>query len=72
MDGFSATDGIDCMGYYTGADLPFSYSLHERFTLCMNYFCSVLGLTYPNRFYLASGTSGGITTRGYLLYCTTN
>ena len=30
----------------------------------MNYFCSVLGPTYPNRFYLASGTSGGITTNG--------
>jgi phospholipase C len=32
-DGFSATAGVDCMGYYTGADPPFSYSLHERFTL---------------------------------------
>ena len=35
-------------------------------TLCVNYFCSVLGPTCPNRFYLAAGTSGGITTNGDL------
>jgi phospholipase C len=64
MDGFYTTDGIDCMGYYTGSTLGFYYSLHRHFTLCVNYFCSVLGPTYPNRFYLASGTSGGITTNG--------
>ena len=32
--------------------------------LCANYFCSLLGPTWPNRFYLMSGTSGGITTNG--------
>ncbi len=62
MDGFYATDGIDCMGYFTGDDLPFYYSLFSNFTLCVNYFCSLLGLTYPNRLYLCSGTSGGNTT----------
>ncbi len=64
MDGFYTTDGINCMGYYTGADLPFYYSLFQDFTLCVNYFCSLTGPTWPNRFYLASGTSGGITTNG--------
>src|SRR5262249_57351280 len=64
MDGFYTTDGINCMGYYTANDLPFYYSLFEEFTLCANYFCSVLGPTWPNRFYLAAGTSGGITTNG--------
>ena len=64
MDGFFTTDGINCLGYYTAQDLPFYYSLFSDFTLCGNYFCSVLGPTYPNRFYLASGTSGGITTNG--------
>ncbi len=64
MDGFYTTDGINCMGYYTAADLPFYYSLINNFTLCGNYFCSVLGPTWPNRFYLAAGTSGGITTNG--------
>jgi phospholipase C len=64
MDGFYTTDGINCMGYYTAADLPYYYSLFDDFTLCVNYFCSVLGPTWPNRFYLAAGTSGGITTNG--------
>src|SRR5437868_4964059 len=64
MDGFYTTDGIDCMGYYTAGDLPFYYSLHGTSTLCTNYFCSQLGPTWPNRFYLAAGTSGGITTNG--------
>jgi phospholipase C len=64
MDGFFTTDGINCLGYYTAQDLPFYYSLFTDFTLCGNYFCSVMGPTYPNRFYLASGTSGGITTNG--------
>ncbi len=64
MDGFYTTDGINCLGYYTSADLPFYYSLFKTSTLCANYFCSQLGPTWPNRFYLASGTSGGITTNG--------
>jgi phospholipase C len=64
MDGFYTTDGIDCMGYYTAAELPFYYSLFRDSTLCVNYFCSLLGPTWPNRFYLAAGTSGGITTNG--------
>ena len=64
MDGFYTTDGINCLGYYTAADLPFYYSLFKTSTLCANYFCSLLGPTWPNRFYLASGTSGGITTNG--------
>jgi phospholipase C len=62
MDGFFTADGIDCMGYYTGQDLPFYYGLHRDFTLCVNYFCSVLGPSYPNHLYLAAGTSGGVTT----------
>jgi phospholipase C len=64
MDGFYTTDGIDCMGYYTGRDLPFYYSLFDDSTLCVNYFSSLMGPTWPNRFYLAAGTSGGITTNG--------
>jgi len=64
MDGFYTTDGIDAMGYYTAADLPYYYSLFDSSTLCANYFCSVMGPTWPNRFYLVAGTSGGITTNG--------
>ena len=64
MDGFYTTDGINGMGYYTAAELPFYYSLFADSTLCGNYFCSLLGPTWPNRFYFAAGTSGGITTNG--------
>jgi len=64
MDGFYTTDGIDAMGYYTAKELPYYYSLFNTSTLCGNYFCSLAGPTWPNRFYLAAGTSGGITTNG--------
>ena len=64
MDGFYTTDGLDAMAYYTAAELPFYYGLFETSTLCVNYFCSVLGPTWPNRFYLTAGTAGGITTNG--------
>jgi phospholipase C len=68
MDGFQTTDGDNAFGYYSAADLPFYYSLFESSTLCVNYFCSVLGPTYPNRFYLAAGTSGGITNNSVFGY----
>jgi phospholipase C len=64
MDGFYTTDGINCMGYYSASELPFYYSLFANSALCANYHCSLLGPTWPNRFYFAAGTSGGITTNG--------
>jgi phospholipase C len=64
MDGFMTHSGEFAMGYYTAQELPFYYSLFENSTLCANFFCSLLGPTWPNRFYLMSGTSGGITTNG--------
>jgi phospholipase C len=64
MDGFMTHSGIWAMGYYTAQELPFYYSLLGDSTLCANFFCSLLGPTWPNRFYLMSGTSGGITTNG--------
>jgi phospholipase C len=64
MDGFYKSSGPTGIGYYTQKELPFYYSLFADSALCANYFCSVLGPTWPNRFYLMSGTSGGITTDG--------
>jgi phospholipase C len=64
MDGFMTHSGIWSMGYYTATELPFYYSLFDNATLCGNFFCSLLGPTWPNRFYLMAGTSGGITTNG--------
>jgi phospholipase C len=58
MDGFvtsrvaaNANDAILTMGYYTRTDLPFYYAAADAFTLCDNYFCSVMGPTDPNRLY---------------------
>ncbi|HXS76441.1 MAG TPA: alkaline phosphatase family protein [Terracidiphilus sp.] len=58
MDGFvtsrlaiNANDAVLSMGYYTRADLPFYYALADAFTLCDNYYCSVIGPTDPNRLY---------------------
>ncbi len=62
MDGFVTTDGTDTLGYYDGSDLPYYYALADSFTLCGNYFCSLLGPTDPNRLYLWSATSGGNTS----------
>jgi len=44
-----------CMGYYAADDIPYHWWLAENFALCDNYFCSVLGPTWPNRDYLLTG-----------------
>lgn len=64
MDGFYTTHGVNALGYYTEADLAFYYGLAKSSALCVNYFSSLMGPTWPNRFYLAAATSGGITTNG--------
>ena len=64
MDGFFTTNGPGALGYYNGFDLPYYYTLGDSFTLCGNYFCSLLGPTIPNRLALMAGTAGGNTTDG--------
>jgi phospholipase C len=44
------------MGYFERADLPFQYALADAFTICDNYFCSMMGPTHPNRLMLMTGT----------------
>ncbi len=64
MDGFvrahEAVDpagvGSETMGYYTGKDLHFYYSLVNAFTVCDAYHCSVIGPTDPNRLMSMTGT----------------
>jgi phospholipase C len=58
MDGFvtsrlgiNANDAVLSMGYYKRTDLPYYYALADAFTICDNYFCSVIGPTHPNRLY---------------------
>jgi phospholipase C len=64
MDGFVTTDGPGTLGYYDGFDLAYYYALGDSFTLCGNYFCSILGPTLPNRLALMAGTAGGNTNDG--------
>jgi phospholipase C len=55
----------DVMAYLTRADAPYHYAMADAFTICDNYFCSVLGPTYPNRLMWQmgsidpNGTGGG-------------
>ncbi|MBV9884926.1 MAG: phospholipase [Acidobacteria bacterium] len=58
MDGFvtsrvaaNANDAVLTMGYYNRQDIPYYYALADAFTICDNYFCSVIGPTDPNRLY---------------------
>ncbi|HEU4360306.1 MAG TPA: alkaline phosphatase family protein [Mycobacterium sp.] len=44
------------MGYYAREDIPVHHLLADKFTLCDNYFCSVLGPTTPNRLYWLSAS----------------
>jgi phospholipase C len=48
--------GTTTMGYYEKTDIPFYWDLAQRFTICDNYFCSVLGPTHPNRMMQISGS----------------
>jgi len=66
MDGFTAANvddsdpnGSRAMGYYTAKDLPFYYKLYRKFATSDRQFCSLLGPTWPNRFYLLAATSFG-------------
>ncbi|MGI8610141.1 MAG: alkaline phosphatase family protein [Candidatus Dormibacteria bacterium] len=44
------------MGHYTRPDLPFYYALADNFTICDNYFSSVIGGTDINRLYTMTAT----------------
>jgi phospholipase C len=59
--GGTADVGGVAMGYWTGDDLPFTYSLAKAFPIGDRWFCSLLGQTLPNRRFLIAGTSGGMT-----------
>jgi phospholipase C len=50
----------DVMSFYRREDLPISYALADQYTVCDRWFSSVMGPTWPNRFYLHAATSRGI------------
>jgi phospholipase C len=60
-DGFVKASGDVAMWFWDDIDLPFTYSLASKFPVGERYFGSCLGQTYPNRRYLLTGSSDGIT-----------
>lgn len=50
----------DVMGYHVRAQLPITYALADASAICQRYFSSVMGPTWPNRFYLHGATSNGV------------
>jgi phospholipase C len=53
MDGFLLDTNSDsfAISYYRATDRPFMSSLARRYVTCDRYFCSILGPTFPNRFF---------------------
>src|SRR5258708_26278859 len=53
MDGFlkNPANDIFAIGYYTRKDIPFYAALALHYTTLSNYFCSILGPTFPNRIF---------------------
>jgi phospholipase C len=63
MDGFVTSrllinpdDATLTMGYYNRTDLPFYYAVADAFTICDNYFCSVIGPSDSNRLYTVAAS----------------
>jgi len=55
----AGSEQTEVMGYHDRTSIPFYYSLADRYTVCDRWFASVLGPTWPNRYYLHAGTSFG-------------
>jgi len=47
------------MGYYSLNFLPALHALAQEFTICDHWFSSLPGPTWPNRFFVLSGTANG-------------
>src|SRR5437868_3875248 len=66
MKGFTAANvdpndptGSRTMGYFSSGILHFYYGIANQFAIADQYFASTLTQTFPNRFYLLTGTSFG-------------
>ena len=67
MDGFArdyeTRAGFDgahrALGFLDRSLQPASYALADHFALCQRWFCSVMGPTWPNRYYSQLATSDG-------------
>jgi phospholipase C len=64
-DGFvrinEGPDKLDAMAYHDRTELPLHYALADQYVVCDRWFSSVMGPTWPNRFFIHAGTSEGLT-----------
>jgi phospholipase C len=61
LDGFRLGRNDDyALGYYTRDDLPTTSQLVDNFTICDQWFCSIMAPTFPNRFYTHSAATDRI------------
>ncbi|OGQ24446.1 MAG: hypothetical protein A2138_14070 [Deltaproteobacteria bacterium RBG_16_71_12] len=58
---YGAGEAHRVMGYLDRSMAPASYQLADRFALCQRWFCSVMGPTWPNRYYALFASSDGRT-----------
>jgi phospholipase C len=63
MDGFllDTANDVFCIGYYHPQDIPFYAGLAANYTVCSNYFASILGPTFPNRLFLYAAQTDRLT-----------
>jgi phospholipase C len=50
----------EVMGYLRRDQVPIVHTMADHHALCERWFCSVLGGTWPNRFYSLAAQSGGV------------
>jgi phospholipase C len=59
MDGFIAAEKSSLtMGYYDRSDIPNYWNYADHYVLDDNFFSSLMGPSFPNHLYIASGTNG--------------
>jgi phospholipase C len=57
--------GDRALWWYDERDIPFHYDLYSTFAMADHYHSALLGPTYPNRMYLYSATSFGLTNNSF-------
>lgn len=66
MDGFVAAEKSTLtMGYYDRNDIPYYWDYADNYVLDDNFFSSLMGPSFPNHLYIASGTNGPVTGLNY-------
>jgi len=66
MDGFVAAEKSTLtMGYYDRSDIPYYWDYANQYVLDDNFFSSLMGPSFPNHLYIASGTNGPVSNLNY-------